>query len=194
MCPRLSFKRWLCQTASVLAVVLAALPLHAQKQDEGILAKVNSGKSANEEKFAFDGANKTFGTAAAVGSKQAYVKSFAFGSKTSALGGDGTFHAKAFTNAKEGFRTEAYTTKTSQLSQRNSFAMADRSFGTKSVDVREAPAANRTVDTRGFTLPTRPYEWHGKRQGTLDEIYKDNPNLTIDQVKDLLNKGPVGRP
>lgn len=196
MSPFLSFQSWWRGAILLLLAFAAAVPAaRAQKQEEGTLARVKMDRPANSQAFEFAGAGKTFGTASAVGSKQAQVKSFAFGGKSSVLAGDGAFHAKSFNNPKaESFRTESYLTKTSQVSQRNSFAQADRAFDTKSVGVREAPAANKSMATREFITPTRPYEWHGKRQDTLDEVYKNNPNLTIDQVRDLLNKGPAGRP
>ena len=190
-----SFPRPFCCGVLLLWLSFAlAAASQAQKQEAGTIARVNLDRPANARAYTFAGADKTFGTASAVGSKQAQVKSFAFGGKSSVLAGDGAFHSKTFNNPKEGFRTESYLTKTSQVSQHNSFAQGDKSFGTKSVAVREAPGVNKSLATREFVTPTRPYEWHGKRQDTLDEVYKNNPNLTIDQVRDLLNKGPAGRP
>ena len=196
MLPPPPFSRWLYLTAVFLGVLAILPPAHAQKQEEGILAKVRGSKPANSEAFEFAGAGKTFGTAAMVGSKQATVKSFAFSSKSSLYGGDGKFRSKAFNNPRDdGFRTAAYGVKASQVSQRNSFAQGDKLFATDSASgIREAPAAGRSANTRAFVLPNRPYEWHGKRQDTLDAVYKNNPTLNIDQIRDLLNRGPAGRP
>lgn len=194
MFPRFFLVRWLGGCLS-LAVALSFIPaLQAQKQDGGTLARVNADRPANSQSYTFAAADKSFGVASAVGSKQATVKSFALGSKVSIYGGDGSFHSKAFTNPKgEGFRTAAFSAKSAQISQRNSFAQGDREFGVKTMNVREAPAANKSAATRDFIPGSQTFYARGKRQDMLDDRTQGAKNLTIDQVRDLLNKGPAGK-
>ncbi len=196
MTPRLLFQRCLPGLGACLLWALAAAPsAHAQKQEDGILSKVKQGGSANRESFAFADADKNFGTASAAGSRQARVKSYNFGGKSSIFGGDGTFRTKGFSNPKDGgYRTDGYATKASALSQRNSFAQSDRTFGTKSMDVREAPSANKTLAVKSYTQADTTYTGRGKRQDFLDERTQEAKNLTSDQIRDLLNKGPAAKP
>ena len=162
----------------------------AQNQENGLLDRIDH----PDRTLRFDPADKKFGVSAVVGDKQAQVKSFSFGKQSAIYGGDGAFRTKAFSSKDSGFKTEAYAAKASALSQRNSFAQADKGFGTKPMDVREAPAANKSAAVRDYVLSEKPYNWRGKRQDTMDEVTKDNKNLTVDQVRELLNKGPAGRP
>ena len=169
--------------------------VRAQKQEAGILVKVKAGGSANSESFAFDGANKAFSTSAAIGSKQAQVKAFSFGGHSSVFGGDGTFRSKTFDNPKSGgFRTDGYGVKTSELSKRNSFAQADKGFGTKAMDVRDAPGTGKSAQVKEYIPAEQAYLGRGKRQDLLDEKGKNAKNLSIDEVRDLLNKGPAAKP
>ena len=165
--------------------------VHAQKQESGLLDRINH----PDLTMKFDPADKHFGVSSAVGDRQATVKAFSFGKQSSVFGGDGTFRTKSFSAKSGDGIIKSYDAKTSSLSQHNSFAQADKGFGTKSMDVREAPAANKSASgTREFIPGEKGYEWHGKRQDSIDDIYKNNKNLSIDQVRDLLNKGPAGKP
>lgn len=140
-------------------------------------------------------AGKTFTSSTAVGGKQTRVKSFAFGNKRSVLGGDGKFRTKGFDSSRmDAFRTESYSAKASSVSQRNSFAQGDRTFGTKSMDVREVPAANKSALVRDYAPANTTYYGRGKRQDYLDDKTQSAKNLTIDQVRDILNKGPAVKP
>ena len=122
------------------------------------------------------------------------MKAFSFGNQAATYSGNGEFRSKAFTPKNGGFRTDSYDAKTSALSKRNSFAQADKDFGTKAMDVRVAPAANKSASTKEFTPAGKNFEVRGKRQDSIDDVYKNNKNLSVDQVRDLLNKGPAGRP
>jgi len=52
-------------------------------------------------------------------------------------------------------------------------------------DVRSAPDANATVSTGDYAEDQRQFKEQGKSQKSLD---RQNPPLTIDQVRELLNK------
>ena len=163
----------------------------AQKQESGLLDRIDH----PDLTMKFDPADRHFGVISAVGNRQATVKAYSFGKQGSVFGGDGTFRTKAFSARSGDGMIKTYDAKTSSVSQHNSFAQADKGLGTKSMDVREAPAANKSATgTREFVPGEKGYEWHGKRQDSIDDIYKSNKNLSIDQVRDLLNKGPVGKP
>lgn len=196
MLPRFPNFRRLSGCALLLWAFVFLPTVRAQKQEEGILVKVKAGGSGNSEAFAFDGANKAFNTSAAVGNKQAQVKAFTFGGRSSVYGGgDGTFRSKTFDNPKAGgFRTDGYGVKNSELSKHNSFAQADKGFGTKSMDVRDAPGTDKAALVKDYAPASQTYFGRGKRQDMLDDRTRDTKNLSIDQVRDLLNKGPAPKP
>ena len=65
---------------------------------------------------------------------------------------------------------------------------ADKSARIKSSgvwDVRSAPDTHGTVSTRSYAEDQRQFKEQGKSQKSLD---RRNPPLTIDQVRELLNK------
>ena len=173
----------------LLGVLLMLSTARAQKQESGMDRILQPDRTQK-----FDPADKAFNISSAVGNKQASVKAFSYGSGSATYKGNGTFHSKAFTPKNGGFRTEGYDAKTSALSQHNSFAQADKGYGTKAMDVREAPAANKSMDTKAYNQAGKPFEVRGKRQDGIDDVYKSNKNLSVDQIRDLLNKGPSGRP
>lgn len=143
----------------------------------------------------FDASDKHFGVSSAMGNRQATVKAFNLGKQSSVFGGDGTFRTKEFRSKNSEGLLKTFDAKTSVLSQHNSFAQGDKAFDTKAMEVREAPGTNKSApDARAYVPGEKSYEWHGKRQGAIDDIYRDNKNLSIDQVRDLLNKGPAGKP
>ena len=188
---RSSFFQFLAGLAvSITSFICFSPTVHAQNQEGGLLDRIDHPDRA----LKFDPADKKFGVSAAVGDKQAQVKSFSFGKQSAVYGGDGAFRSKTFNPKDSGLKIESYNSRASTLSQRNSFAQADKGFNTKSMDVREAPAANKSAAVRDDVLTEKPYNWRGKRQDTMDEVTKDNKNLTVDQVRELLNKGPAGRP
>ena len=162
----------------------------AQQQESELLNRLEH----PDRTLKFEPADKAFSVSSAVGGKQAQVKGFSFGKQSATFGGEGAFRTEAFTAKNDVLRTNGYDTKTSALSQRNSFAQADREFGTKTMDVREAPSANKSAATREFVPGGKIFEVRGKRQDSIDDVYKNNKNLSVDQVRDLLNKGPAAKP
>ena len=99
--------------------------------------------------------------------------------------GDGSFRANTYSNTDQ-FRTGAFDTK-SDRAVRSSFATGDRGFATKAVPVDQAPAATKSAPIRPYLPADKSTEMRGKRQGDLDELYHQK-NLSIDQVREILNK------
>ena len=67
------------------------------------------------------------------------------------------------------------------------FTQTDKTFGTKAMDVREDRAANKAAPVQGYAPFERAYLGRGKRQDTIDDL-RNQKNMTIDQVRELLNK------
>ena len=163
----------------------------AQKQERGLMDRLDH----PDLTMKFDASDKHFGVSSAMGNRQATVKAFSFGKQSSVFGGDGKFRTKSFSSKSGESLIKTFDAKTSALSQHNSFAQGDKAFGTKAMDVREAPGTNKSATgAREYVPGEKNYAWHGKRQDAIDDIYRNNKNLSIEQVRDLLNKGPAGRP
>ena len=140
--PSLLIRRWLVRQRfgfflCLLGASLFGSSAHAQKQERGLLDRIDH----PDLTMKFDPADKHFGVASAAGNRQAMVKAFSFGKESAIFGGDGAFRTKAFGAKNNDALTKSFDAKTSTLSQRNSFAQADKGFGTKSMDVRDAPSA-----------------------------------------------------
>ncbi len=134
-------------------------------------------------------AGKAFSADAAVGSRRASVRSFAFGGRmVNSKAGDDAFNARSFNDGRGRFRTENYAVKQALAGDRQALPQGDRSFATRPVDVREDRAANRSLDTsRSYADSGKPFSVPGKRQETIDDLRKQK-NLTVDQVREILNK------
>ena len=139
--------------------------------------------------LAYEPAGKAFSAEASIGGRSASVHSFGFGGRTATgKSGDGAFHARGFNDGRGSFRTEGYAVHQASAADRQALPQADQSFGTHAVDVREDRAANRSLGgVRDTADAKKPFLVQGKRQDTIDDLRKQK-NLTIDQVREILNK------
>ena len=136
-------------------------------------------------------ADKSFASSAAVGGKQAQTRAFGFSRPAVLRAGDGSFRARSFADRGK-FQTGAFATKADRANGRDAYALQDRGFATKSMAVREAPAAGKTADgIRPYLPADKSIEIRGKRQGDLDDLYHQKA-LSIDQVRAILNKPGSG--
>jgi hypothetical protein len=115
--------------------------------------------------------------------KKAVVREFPFaqsaylreGYRTNNFGGNKDFRTKGFAGSKEAAAAQ------------KGFAQTDRSYTTKTMDVRDAREANKTLAIRDFSPADRIGVLQGKSQGNFDAMLAEK-NLSIEQVRELLNK------
>lgn len=136
-------------------------------------------------------ADKAFVSSATVGNKHADTRTFAFSHPAVLRAGDGSFKAQSYTD-RGNFQTGSFATKADRVNGGDAFALKDRGFAAKSMAVREAPAAGKTYGVRGYLPADKSIEMRGKRQGDLDDLYQQK-SLSIDQVREILNKPGSGR-
>ncbi len=109
----------------------------------------------------------------------------AFGSARAAgIKGDGPFHTGLFGTSR--IKTPAFGTKKFSQADRGA-VQTDRTYDSKTVDVREDRAANKSVELRNYQSSDQPFISHGKRQDDFDELRRQK-QLSIEQVRELLNK------
>jgi hypothetical protein len=130
-----------------------------------------------------DAQNKKFtGDGSASINKHATVGSFYVHQKTRSKNFSGTpdfatsqFYSKTYHSGRS-----AYEVSSQQKMTDSRFAYANKSAR----GVRDAPQSGKNVASRGYT-GTRPFLDEGKSQKSLNQ---QNAPLTIDQVRELLNK------
>jgi hypothetical protein len=59
-------------------------------------------------------------------------------------------------------------------------------YDTKAVEVKDARESGRSYATRDYE--TREFRGRGTAQGSIDAEYQKNKGMSVDQVRDLLNK------
>ena len=178
--------RFACRIVCGLALgagwLLAANPASAQQQDR-IDHILNPDRTLHAEGF-----EKVFVPASAAGVEKKSFLTRLFGGSHAATpgGGDGTFHTTGFVSGRESFASTNFATRPlPQAGQ--SAALSDRAFGTKTMAVKEDLAATKTATVRGYVPSDKPFLGQGRRQDDIDDLRRQK-NLTIDQVREILNK------
>ena len=169
---------------AVAAVCLLASEAGAQQpqvQEPGLLDRLEH----PDRTLHYSPADKEFSVSSNGTDKKAAVGSFAFSHPATLRVGDGAFHPSAFSGA-DSFRTRDFSTRAAFDTTR-AFTQTDKQFGTKGFDVREDRAANKSVAIRGYVPAEKPFLGRGRRQDSIDELRKQK-NLSIDQVREILNK------
>jgi len=154
----------------------------AQQQERGLLDRLEH----PDRTLHYSPSDKQFSTSSTVSGKQASVRPFLFGQSTAVLrGGDGTFSTRAF-HGKDGYRTDAFAAHAVTAAGQG-FGQTNKTFATKTMDVREDRAANKTLAVQEYSAGEKLFMGRGTRQDTIDDLRKQK-NLTVDQVREILNK------
>lgn len=162
--------------AAILA--LSVLPAPAQEQEKKLIDRLlqpdmSLQNSAQSRQFTSIGSTTT---------KQARTKSFYVAERPAekAFSGPREYHTPTFD-----LRKPRHPTTQAKLTTRTTIAKTKDPFSTFAYrDVKTAPAADKIAETSEFQ-GTRPFLAKGKSQKALSA--QDRP-LTIDQVRELLNK------
>ena len=170
--------RGLLLLPSVLALTLGTAD--AQEQERKLLDRVLKPDMSLQNSLQ----EKQFTGGGTVTMKQARTKSFLFFKKRVPEKEFATsdFRAKAFS----GTRVSRYQNSEAKVSTTRRIPKADVPYSTAAFSaVRAAPEARRAVAVSEFAGSDRPFLVRGKRQKALDQ---QNRAMTIDQVRELLNK------
>lgn len=164
---------------TALALFLVPRGARAQNQESGLLDRINH----PDQTLAFPLTNKNFGKTAAFKDKQAYTHSFTLG-KTSTIAGSGAFQTKSYEGSA--YKTKEFALRDGGNTGTKAFAQTNKLFDTRSVDVRDARDANKSLAVHAYDS-REPFSIQGKRQDTYDEMLK-RKKLSIEEVRELLNK------
>lgn len=166
-------QRWDASTEKAIAAMdanKAPKPGKLQKQDPSL-------------KTEFSG--KTFSSGGgAFGKPLAGQKEFQFDQKVS----PDKFATRSFFGIKNPwFGRKTLATDKASLWSKTDVANADKSFAVDSANTREFYQADKVAGERMQEVPTRSTKVEAKAQGMMDSI-SNQKNLTVEQVRELLNK------
>ena len=168
------------KSAGVLVILVAVLcSARAQDQEKKLLDRLLKPDMTLQN----DAQNKKFmGDRASPINKRASVGTFYVHQKT---------HSKSFSGSRDFSTTQFYSRtyrggrKASEVSSQQVIANAHSAYANQTArGVREAPQSGKKVASRGYA-GNRPFLDQGKSQKSLNQ---QNAPLTIDQVRELLNK------
>ncbi len=162
----------------LLALLALSNLLHAQEQESKAVQRImdpdRTLASPLQNQAYNDG--KSFGAVSPASVNSFHIaRTFtakSFSSK--AYAGAGNFWAGDFKYSTTAARTSGFLTK---------------AFGVRRMDVKDARESGKTSVSAGRSYNRAgPFKGHGTRQGLLDEQNSPKAAMTIDQVRDLLNK------
>lgn len=161
--------------ASLLALAISAA---AQEQDRKLMDRIfkpNTDGGVAEQNKAFSG-GKSFSA------NQARVKEFHFTERFRAR----DYATTSYAGAKNWSGDFKYVTKSADTRGRGASVESVKTFATKSVPVKEARNSNKRYETASYE--SREYLIPGKSQKLLDQKYVNKKEMTMDEVRELLNK------
>jgi len=119
------------------------------------------------------------------------VKQSSLSEKAFYTGSNSRHEGRVFSTAEQShfhgaFETETMEQPEANLATRNSMQNLDAQPFTGGYDTRDSREAGQNFDTD--TLLSREARVRGKEQDRIDEEYESPPPMTIDDVRELLNK------
>jgi len=167
------------KSVAIWLLVLAALPcVHGQDQERKLVDRLLKPDMTMQN----DAQNKKFGADGASMNKRASVGTFYVQKKSSQknFSGTGQFSAQEFNSHSFHSKRGAFNVPSQQATGNSQSAYANQSAR----GVRDASQSGKKVPVRSYAQ-NRPFLDEGKSQKSLN---RHNESLTIEQVRELLNK------
>jgi hypothetical protein len=162
-------------------LILLCAAAEAQEQERKLIDRVLKPNMA----LGNAAQNKTFGGAKSFSTgTNAYVKDFYFTEKFSAKS-----HATSPFRDSRNFWQGDFTFATSDANTKGRFEIpnASKAVDTKTMEVKDARESSKNYATRTYA-DTGDFRVRGKAQGALDAENAAKPPMTVEQVRELLNK------
>ena len=170
----------------ILAYLVLATPaiVNAQVQEKKLMDRINSPNRNQASQFQ----NKSFGSTGA-----SWVKPASFSSATYQGVKDAQIkkyaEVKSFLGVKNPWLgKKVYETDSSAYQARGSVFDKDSAFRVKSAKTSTFSQSSKIASTPSAAVPTRAFGLKGAAQGALDQDSKIHKQMTIDEVRELLNK------
>lgn len=162
----------------VLLAILFTSVVRAQEQDQSMISRimnVNRAKSFAIEKKSFK--TDSFSTSSYKAGEYAGIKS----ARTA------EYTTRSFLGIRNPwFGNKVYQTKAGR--ELTKYVLHDKAFDSRRVDTRMAPDAELQSPQDGQAASTRGFLGRGKSQAILDAAHPSSGPLTLDEVRDLLNR------
>ncbi len=162
---------------AVLAILFASVAM-AQEQDQTMINRiinVDRAKAFTVEKKQYktdEFSSSTYKTGEFSGVKSARTSEF---------------RTRSFLGIRNPwFGRKVYETKAGR--ELTKYVLHDKAFSSRRVDTRIAPDAERQASQDGKTASTRSFLGRGKAQAAIDAEHPTAAPLTIEEVREVLNK------
>ncbi len=170
----------------ILVFFALAMPaiVNAQVQEKKLMDRINSPNRNQASQFQ----NKSFGSTGT-----SWVKSASFSSATYQGVKDAQIKSYAEVKSFLGVKNpwlgkKVYETGSSAYQSRGGVFDKDSAFRVKSAKTSTFSQSSKTASTPSAAVPTRAFGLKGAAQGALDQDSKIHKQMTIDEVRELLNK------
>ena len=164
---------------------LAMPPIvNAQVQEKKLMDRINSPDRNQASQFQ----NKSFGSTGSSWVKSASFSSTAYqGVKDARI--KGYSEVRSFLGLKNPWLgKKVYETGSSAYQSRGSVTGKDEAYRVKGAKTGSFSQSSKTASTPSAAVPTRAFGLKGAAQGALDQDSKIHKQMTIDEVRELLNK------
>lgn len=179
----------------ILLALLACA--RAQEQESGMMSRLESSRAGaldamnNPKKKHPELASSLMNKSFAANNKSLANRTAGTGTfkvdKKMAAGGQYT--TRSFLGIKNPwFGAKVVTPKKADLWTKSALVNTDTKFATKTAGVKDFAGVDKKLMNRDEVSETRPFLGKGNAQGALDLETAKAKNMTIDQVRDLLNK------
>ena len=169
---------WMLFRALVVAILFAC-PAIAQQQEQGMMDRImnpNRDRSNPMGEKAFKSAEFS-------------AREFQGGREYSGIKSARTkeFGTRSFFGIRNPwFGKKVYETRAAQELTR--YVLSGKSFASKNVEGKSAWDADKRAARTDGAVDTRDFLARGKSQGTLNNTYSSGPSLSLDDVRELLNR------
>lgn len=165
--------------------IAGAFLASAFAEDRKLMDRINN----PDMERVFDASTMTYGAGSTFATKEfqtgkAYIKEFHFVDRVRTK--EFATKASQFAEQTATAQGQQFTTREVAENLRNAHRSSDQSYATSTFETRESRDATKVVPTEAYA--TRDYEGQGTRQRELDAQTKAKGNLTIDEVREILNK------
>lgn len=164
---------------ALLVAILFAVPAPAQEQEQGMMDRIMNPKADKENPMG----NKAF--EAAPFSAREFGGAKEYGGVKSAQTKE--YRTRVFLGIRNPWiGKKVYETRAAQELTR--YVLSDKAFNSRSVETKAArDSAKRAAGMNG-AVDARDFLARGKSQGSLDTSHPSGPALSLEEVRELLNR------
>jgi hypothetical protein len=159
--------------------ILFAVPAFGQQQEQTMMDRIMNPKADKENPMG----QKAFNAAPFAASEFRGAKGYS-GVKSAGTKGFGTREFLGIRNPW--FGKKVFETQAAQELTR--YVLSDKAFSSRSVEPKASRDAKKSAAGLDGAVDTRDFLARGKAQGSLNNTHSSGPALSLDEVRELLNR------